>query len=879
LIHFYKRIMTNLNNNLNLLALDPDQLLVSHSVVEVERVAHRLQREVDSKREELRVMVGERYRDLIEAADTIQKMKSSSLAVIDSVSDMQSTSINLQKHSLTYTVPKYTESGPTGINLPYLSVAASIKLLMAVPERIWAAVEDQQLTQGAELYLLAQHVHTGLQGDQGGGLTPERIKQWFPVVSRQYATINNFYAGIINSAKEQLMNIDLQKELAVDALTAILLLKGINAEELLDEFLELRRECLKQSCIKGRAESARSSICGYIRGVVCTVDIVSSLFVENSQLEEFVREASSPHAPRSIHLIGKVCLAGMVRYLAEPVLHYKPRLSKPYSTITNQKLVSKMMCWIEVSQVEGEQECSRLLQDISTLQGVAGVKQAVWILLQEFQPYKKWNSSVQVLCGREFELWSSFYQETVKRRQEELIDKDIREQIGQLNANFIDKCSDCKTELNLGSYIWGEAGSDLSSLWGRGGDGEPGLLLKCRGWSPAVKSLCADFDKNLANLWNDINNINKADSTELGPFDRYSDAGAILNHFRSTLTTNLRSVTEKLVSEVEEMNESCATLFLARTLQSFPVLVKTLHTSLPSKDADEGIQCFLSSSSSQVFRRWSENRVSDFKADLNKLKLEDVFSILPTWDNVNIQESGESGDVASIIKIPCIPSTQFSGALNNLASNLQSAHASAIPHAVLLEVSRQVLQIVVQQFSAMLDEKMAQNVALQMAFNVRFAEIILLSREYKEQLESPLADLMERIESNIDPFDLSVFTGHLESRVKRCAARELTSLCPIIPQDRIQMISSFKPAGSNQDASNLLTLNPIPPTRFQLLPLAVSTSSAVKTPRTPRRDARPTVSLDVKKSASARRRSRSPVAAAAASFFGSMGSSWFGAGS
>lgn len=35
------------------------------------------------------------------------------------------------------------------------------------------------------------------------------------------------------------MNIDLQKELAVDALTAILLLKGINAEGALDEFLEL----------------------------------------------------------------------------------------------------------------------------------------------------------------------------------------------------------------------------------------------------------------------------------------------------------------------------------------------------------------------------------------------------------------------------------------------------------------------------------------------------------------------------------------------------------------------------------------------------------------------------------------------------------------
>ena len=38
------------------------------------------------------------------------------------------------------------ENGPSGQNLPYLGVAASIKLLMAVPERIWAAIEDQQLT-------------------------------------------------------------------------------------------------------------------------------------------------------------------------------------------------------------------------------------------------------------------------------------------------------------------------------------------------------------------------------------------------------------------------------------------------------------------------------------------------------------------------------------------------------------------------------------------------------------------------------------------------------------------------------------------------------------------------------------------------------------
>ena len=38
------------------------QLLASQSVEQAEAVARRLQREVDSKREELRIMVGERYR-------------------------------------------------------------------------------------------------------------------------------------------------------------------------------------------------------------------------------------------------------------------------------------------------------------------------------------------------------------------------------------------------------------------------------------------------------------------------------------------------------------------------------------------------------------------------------------------------------------------------------------------------------------------------------------------------------------------------------------------------------------------------------------------------------------------------------------------------
>ena len=80
-----------------------------------------------------------------------------------------------------------------------------------------------------------------------------------------------------------------------------------------------------------------------------------------------------------------------------------------------------------------------------------------------------------------------------------------------------------------------------------------------------------------------------------------------------------------------------------------------------------------------------------------------------------------------------------------------------------------------------------------------------------------------------------------------------------------------------QDVSNIMNVNPAPGGRFHLLPLSALTKHQ-ELSRTGRSD-RPTNTLDVKKPTAARKRDRSPVAATAASFFGSMSSSWFGAAS
>ncbi|XP_023323388.1 conserved oligomeric Golgi complex subunit 1 isoform X2 [Eurytemora carolleeae] len=716
---------------INLLDLDPDQLLSVSGVEVVEGVARRLQREVDSKREELRVMVGERYRDLIEAADTIQNMKTSSTSIIDSVSEMQKSTLNLPKQSLIYTVPRNTESGPTGLNLPYLYVASSIKLLMIVPEKIWAAVETGNLLQGAELYLLAQHVNTGLLMDQGGGITPDRIKQWFPVVSRQYATINNFYNSIINSAKDQLMNLDLNKDQAVDALTALLLLKGASSSDIFDDFLELRRECLNQAKIRGRSESARSSICGFLRGIISTVDCVSSIFTGETRLKVVVNKLSSPDSEPSLALIDKTSLGAIGRYLPSPVLNFKPRLSKIYLDLQQKEIVNKMSSWLEGVEVEVREEVSSLLKDILNLQGVSGVRQGIWSLLQEYSPYKQWSTATQNVVGSSIDVWENLYRETVLVRVQVLISANIDKVLARLQADIKEKSANCDTEVNLGAYIWGEAGGDLSSLWTRA-EGEASLTLKSRGWSSEVKAVSATFDTELAIIWSEVLAYNKVEETEKGPFDRFKDSGAVLNHFRTSLISGLKELVGHISSTRGEQEKKQTTLFLARVLQSLPVLVKTLTVSLQSpQGGKEEVQEFLVSSSTDLYAKWSTDVLEEFREELNSVKGEDVLNILPAWDTVKIQESGESGDVNSIIRVPGTPSLHLTSILFNLALKIHRAHPSAIPASVLLQVSRSVLEILVSYVECLLENKLAQNLALQLSFNLRFAETMLLSREYK----------------------------------------------------------------------------------------------------------------------------------------------------
>lgn len=66
---------------------DPERLLERFSAEQVRAVERRVRFGIEQKREELRQMVGERYRDLIHAADTIRDMRRCADSLLQAVRD------------------------------------------------------------------------------------------------------------------------------------------------------------------------------------------------------------------------------------------------------------------------------------------------------------------------------------------------------------------------------------------------------------------------------------------------------------------------------------------------------------------------------------------------------------------------------------------------------------------------------------------------------------------------------------------------------------------------------------------------------------------------------------------------------------------------
>jgi len=191
-------------------------------------------------------MVGERYRDLLQASSSIISIAQSSQDTLDALEDI--------KTSIPAEIPRSIRRSIAGENddtqLRILqSVAAHVKLLLDTPEHIWRLLEKKNYLHAGWLFLLARIVYQALVRD---GAEDEddwtahsvNMLEQFPLVQRQWDAVAPLRAQITYKATLSLRDSNASLEDICSILLTLHLLESRPLTDVLSVFLAQRARSL-----------------------------------------------------------------------------------------------------------------------------------------------------------------------------------------------------------------------------------------------------------------------------------------------------------------------------------------------------------------------------------------------------------------------------------------------------------------------------------------------------------------------------------------------------------------------------------------------------------------------------------------------------------
>lgn len=280
--------------------VDADELFMKLSVPELNVYERRTRQDIENKKQELRMMVGERYRDLIGAADCIVRMKETAFSVQDNIARMRS---SCDIHSLKRNVAAKTKKAQSGsmddMKKSLYTSAAQIKLLADVPEQIWRNMENHSYLTASRLYLISKAIYKNLNADAEERANQSvKVKEMFPVVGRQWDAVSHFKAQILQKSHQHLKNADLSDLDVIETMCAVMLLDDMTIKDMFALLLTQRREAIRESLEVQQQQQQQQGGSDIIAGqIVKAIEILKATLFHISGV--FLEPVTGPGKPSS----------------------------------------------------------------------------------------------------------------------------------------------------------------------------------------------------------------------------------------------------------------------------------------------------------------------------------------------------------------------------------------------------------------------------------------------------------------------------------------------------------------------------------------------------------------------------------------------------
>ncbi|NWQ58816.1 COG1 protein, partial [Neopipo cinnamomea] len=914
-------------------------LFEAHTAAELRAVERRLRAGIEQKREELRQMVGERYRDLIEAADTIAEMRRSAERLLGAVR-------GLQRGGSARPDPPATVRPPA--QLGFYGAAAQLKLLLEVPEQVWGAVEGGRYLPAARLHLLGAHLRRQLQLDAPRARSSPVLAR-FPILLRQVAAASHLRSTILQESKALLRSRAVSDQAVAEALCAIMLLEDSSPRQALADFLLARKMAIQQLLNQPHhGAGIKAQVCSLMELLTTTLYQAHALFYTVpegmspdpalpcgllfSTLESTTgQHPAGEHCPGPGVQAGGCPCAGLIpdpvlpgrggvleedlklsswfKYLPESVVEFQPALRTLARPISQEHLRETLQQWISMCSDDIRAGVSSLLVYVRSMKGLAGIRDAVWELLSSESGSHNWEAVCRRLLDRPVSLWEDLLQQlfldrlqtltkegfdSISSSSKQLLTLALQELEVKPGGSALSK--QIQLEHNVALFLWSEGPGDLPadaawvSVGQRGPFARSGLAMKAQALTPCVQSFCSTLDSKLkARLDDLLSYLPTEPSAPTEPavpprsaFDRFADAGAVRGLLRDRCAACVQHVLGCVREELQSTRGMPgppgdaglnAVLFMARLCQALPELCPHLQRCVlgqaggadtapketrsnkklgkgkaqevsPEQAKWQGLKAELLQQSLLAYQIWSSAVTKSLvQRFTHTLLLDTAGSVLATatsWDEIEIQEETESGSsVTSKIRLPVQPSWHVQCLLFSLCQEVNRVGGHTLPKVTLQELLRACMAEVLAAYGKLMEQKQEKKVdtfpltqtrALQLLYDLRYLSIVLTAKGEEGKpgrikQDSGIEKVIDFLEGHIDPFDLDVFTPHLNSNLNRLVQR--TSVLFGLLMGTENQYTSRSGALSSQELHNILPLASSQ-IRFGLLPLSMSSSRKSK---------------------------------------------------
>lgn len=793
---------------------------------------------------------------MIQAADTIAEMKTTSSSLSANIISLQSKEQSSSEFKSSDIQKKAKKSNDNAM----FSSMVQIKILTILPELIWSRIDDDDFFVATQLFIFSRHISTGLKLDTD-------LMTNYPVAKKQWDLLAPFFFTIKHQCLQTLERENLTSEVASRCLASLLLLENCQLEKLLSTFLQTRAKTFQKTVNEEDFDLVKEKLLKSMKILLNTVKIVDDCFIDSENGESLLaRELKHISGDNSVPTISLLDhhKSSIYQTLPDIIAKYKPQVF--CNQLSQEALKDAMSSWMKTVENIAQNQLKSLIKLIGSIKTIQDIQQ---LMREDVEKPKNWPIICQELFLPEgLDFFKQFYQSLINERIQEIINIfwiDILRELSD-DVQFLTAENDGYSK-KLQKYVWAEDSTDnplslkdaLSS-----NKSSHSLLMKVRGYTVPIVQLCNKIDGSLEKLFKDLKNYmkNLSDSNQYRKMKKVDpDQQRIVTFLKECSRENI----SKLITAIKSSNFKRTPenlLIVARLLQAISELCPNLQSCFsghllfePSffRDSainDEGasewksICGLLEEESLRFWTEWMEFFIGNWSCLEHKVDVGVILKDFPCWETIIIEEKDEGENIIqSEIHVPSQISFTVHCWIYEIIGNLNKIIPHTLPKIIHLKIVDRFVETLFAHYEILSKDEFVngnQKTTWQFFFDIKVLIMLFISRDNKEANEK-FQMLVNHFKSMIDPFDFDVFYKHVNLNIKKNAARMQHGVACLIPSmEQLNNILANQNVTSLQDKDpNILSMSSTSTTVewFSLLPV-ITTKEATVVSEAPKKEER-----------------------------------------